>query len=78
MKAVQTVVEENLLAVRLFLNSVNEKSRKSNPGIGLENVRKRLDLIYGERYDLKVEDSTESYCVTLKIPVLNGDEVHSN
>ena len=64
--------------VARFLNSVNEKSRKSNPGIGLENVRKRLDLIYGERYDLKVEESTESYCVTLKIPVLNGDEVHSN
>ena len=61
-----------------FENSINEQSRKSNPGIGLENVRKRLDLIYDTRYSLDIEESSDSYCVTLKIPTLNGDEMHSN
>ena len=61
-----------------FENSVNEKSRKTKPGIGLENVRKRLDLIYDKSYDLRIDDMGNNYCVTLKIPALNGDEMHSN
>ena len=61
-----------------FENSVSEQSRKAKPGIGLENVRKRLDLIYGSEYELHIEDADNSYCVTLKIPTLNSDEVHSN
>jgi two-component sensor histidine kinase len=53
-------------------------SRHDNPntpdiysGIGLSNVKKRLDLIYGENYSLDIDDETETYIVTLKIPVLN-------
>lgn len=61
-----------------FENSISEQSRKSDRGIGLENVRKRLDLIYDTRYDLAIEESGDNYCVTLKIPTLNGDEMYSN
>ena len=62
-----------------FENSVSESSRKSKPGIGLENVRKRLDLIYGaENYELQVEDRDERYCVMVKIPILNSNEVYRN
>ena len=61
-----------------FENSVNDSSHKQRPGIGLENVRKRLDLIYDENYDLKIEENDHKYCVTIKIPVLNGNEMHSN
>ena len=61
-----------------FENSINEKSHNDKPGIGLENVRKRLDLIYESDYDLKVEDDGHKYCVTLKIPVLNGNEMYRN
>ena len=59
-----------------FENSVNEKSRGAKPGIGLENVRKRLDLIYGRRYDLQIEEG-DNYCVTLKLPTLNDNEMYS-
>lgn len=69
---------ENECVIATFENSVNEQSRKSARGIGLDNVRKRLDLIYEDRYDLRVEDKGETYCVTLKIPTLNGDKMHSN
>ena len=61
-----------------FENSVNATKSNSAPGIGLENVRKRLDLIYGDDYDLQIEEQTEKYCVILKIPTLNGNEMHSN
>lgn len=37
-------------------------------GVGLENVRKRLSLLYGSDYSLKIEDKPDTYCVTLTIP----------
>ena len=57
-----------------------ENSRHGRPsgdkdasGMGLENIRKRLTLIYGKNYKLKIDDSrSESYCVELTIP-LNYD-----
>ena len=69
---------ENDYVIGRFENSVNENSRKDKPGIGLENVRKRLDLIYGNNYDLQIEKKSNSYCVTLKIPTLKNNEMHRN
>jgi LytS/YehU family sensor histidine kinase len=69
---------EDGVVVGHFENSINEKSRESKPGIGLDNVRKRLDLIYGSNYKLRIDDANDIYCVTLEIPTLNSDEVHSN
>ena len=72
------IAYENGYVKARFENSVNATKSNSAPGIGLENVRKRLDLIYGDDYDLQIEEQTEKYCVTLKIPTLNGNEMHSN
>lgn len=61
-----------------FENSVHKSATPHKPGIGLDNVRKRLDLIYGDSYQLVVEDQDEErYCITLKIPTID-DKVHSN
>ena len=68
---------EDGVIVGRFENSVNDKGNNPKPGIGLDNVRKRLDLIYGSNYELKIDDTNDRYCVTLKIPTLNNDEVHS-
>ena len=47
--------------------------RKNDPGIGLENVRKRLALIYGEKnYSLDIREEEETYTVTLVIPTLHA------
>lgn len=45
----------------------NEFSAKSNTGIGLNNVIKRLQLIYGERYILDAGVNDNMYIVDLKI-----------
>ena len=43
------------------------------PGIGLKNVKKRLELIYGSDYLLDINDTDPAaYTVTLKIPLLNA------
>ena len=36
-------------------------------GIGLTNVRRRLDLLYPNKYALKIEDAPDAYSVYLKI-----------
>lgn len=42
-------------------------------GIGLENVRKRLALIYGEKnYSLDIREEAETYTVKLSIPTLHA------
>ena len=47
-------------------------------GIGLENVRKRLDILFGHNNKPDIDESQESeYKVKLSIPMIY-DKVHSN
>ena len=51
----------------------NSRHRNKNQvygGVGLVNVRKRLDLIYGKKYTLDIDQSSDEYIVKLKIPIL--------
>ena len=41
----------------------------SEGGMGLANVKKRLDLLYGKNYTLEIKDDTETYNVELNIPL---------
>ncbi|GHT38184.1 hypothetical protein FACS189435_4440 [Bacteroidia bacterium] len=36
-------------------------------GLGLPNVRRRLDLLYGNRYRLEITENETSYTVQLSI-----------
>ncbi|XZF14202.1 sensor histidine kinase [Chitinophagaceae bacterium MMS25-I14] len=40
-------------------------------GIGLENVRKRLQLIYGKNHDLEIKDDGSRYDVSLQLKLTN-------
>ena len=49
--------------------STTTDSAKKSSGMGLENMRKRLELLFGNEYNLKIDDSdTEHYVVKLTIP----------
>lgn len=62
-----------------FENSVHGAKRSRHNGIGLENVRKRLELIYGNRYKMNIDDSaTDKYCVTITIPTIENDKMLGN
>lgn len=57
----------------LFFRVVNPVSMVGNKpaheGIGLKNVRRRLDLLFGKNYTLDTEDKDNQYIVSLKMPV---------
>lgn len=42
----------------------------SGGGLGLDNVRRRLNLLYGESYELAIEETKDYYKVELLIPSL--------
>lgn len=42
---------------------------KEASGIGMKNVARRLELLYHDRYKLDIQQTPESYSVTLEIPV---------
>ena len=50
-------------------NSKAEKPNEIKGGVGLANVRQRLNLLYGENYTLNIQDDPETYNVELQIPL---------
>ncbi|MDH6358343.1 histidine kinase [Parabacteroides sp. PF5-9] len=53
----------------LIINSSFNDVQGKQQGIGLENVRKRLHLLYGERYTLTIRNEENEYKVLLIIPL---------
>ena len=48
----------------------NSKSNTEHSGIGLSNITRRLDMLFGKRYTLTIDDSEEKrYTVELVIPI---------
>ena len=49
-------------------------------GIGLQNVRKRLDLLFGDEYKLDISEDLASYSVSLEIPTTTDEKrpLHSS
>jgi hypothetical protein len=55
---------------RIYLkveNSYSAKSKPESPGMGLANVKRRLDLLYPFKHSLKIEQEPNCYLIDLKI-----------
>lgn len=50
-------------------NSNHKKIAETASGIGVENTRKRLDLIYKNNYNMDINESEKIYSVNLKVPI---------
>lgn len=50
--------------------------RPDDPGLGLENLRKRLGLLYGDRYTLEITASSGEYAAKLTIPTEYENEMY--
>ncbi|MCF0219709.1 MAG: histidine kinase [Muribaculaceae bacterium] len=79
--------EESMISVRLsvdgdricfycanFSRQSGEGDKKSG-GIGLKNVKRRLELIYGNKYDLNITKEKGLYIVEMAIPKARVKEV---
>ncbi len=50
-------------------NSINSYQKDEVGGIGLPNVHKRLDLLYGKKYTLDVSKAADRFIVNLQLPL---------
>jgi two-component system LytT family sensor kinase len=54
----------------LYFHCTNKKGnglKDATGGIGLKNVQRRLDLLYANRYSLKIEEDNERFTVNLEL-----------
>lgn len=63
-KVENNIIEENFAAIP------NE-----NSGIGIENVRSRLNILYPNLYSLKIIQSKNTYLVVLRLPLILKQQV---
>lgn len=71
------------MQINIFKNSLEFALSNSKPahaenlngknGIGLTNVRKRLNLLYAGRYSLKINETANAYRVYLKLPLQEAE-----
>lgn len=64
-------VNENAMTFTIENSNHALKKPKEHSGIGLENVKKRLELLYGGNYGLKIKSDSQIYLVELEIKNLN-------
>ena len=50
-------------------NSRHESTAHDEGGVGMENVRRRLELLYGDRFVMNVEQRPDHYDILLIIPI---------
>lgn len=63
-------IENDCLLLKVK-NSINKSASKiSGTGVGIKNVKDRMDIMYKDRYSLKVIDNGEEFHVQLKIELL--------
>ena len=66
-----TIVQHKNTLTLTCKNHFNpEKTTKDSIGIGLTNLKKRLNLIYKEAYKLNITTDNDNYIVTLSLPLL--------
>lgn len=54
-------------AVKNRYRNIGSAQKDETSGIGLSNVRRRLDLLYANRHALKIEDKDEKFVVSLQL-----------
>lgn len=61
------------------MNSCRQDGTKETlDGVGLSNIRKRLDILYADNYTLDIDEREKTFHVTLTIPTKNENQMYSN
>jgi hypothetical protein len=64
-------LKDTTLVMKLMNGKVPVKGKEhKRSGIGINNVRKRLDLLYKDRYDLQIREEEEVFVVDLRVELI--------
>lgn len=70
-----TVTEGELLFKMVNSKSKGETLMLPSTGIGLQNIRRRLQLLYPRQHELRVTEGGDTYVVTLRIQIRNAKKI---
>lgn len=75
--AIETRVDSEGLLLFSCVNSFLENSNNENlsKGIGLENVKKRLDILYPNAYQLNIDTTSQMYRVALSLQLRSNNNL---
>lgn len=63
----QVTLENNSMYVKLMNGKASEVAKNNYKGIGILNVRKRLELLYPGKHELSITDEEEVFIVNLRV-----------
>ena len=66
---------KNFFVFKIENGKGQKVSQSEAKGIGLNNVKRRLELIYGDDHTLQVIDSAESFLIILKIALTRMNKI---
>ncbi|MEL4307470.1 histidine kinase [Joostella sp. CR20] len=61
---------DNLLFSVVNNFDANQQKRYDKGGIGLKNMKRRLEILYKDKFNLKTETNNDMFVVILKIPIV--------
>jgi len=64
----EIVITEHRLRFYLF-NHINNYLKDKTGGIGLENVKKRLALIYPDKHTMKISKTNDTFSIEIELPL---------
>lgn len=67
------ISDENKILHFYLLNYKKEKMKDSVSGIGIDNVRKRLEILYPKKHELKITETEAHFTIDLKIDLKNEE-----
>jgi hypothetical protein len=62
-------IENKQLYFEIANSKSEQKTTTESSGLGLQNVKKRLDLLYGDAHSLKIMEEAELFIIKLTIPI---------
>lgn len=66
---IEITTSDTVMDVTVRNSNHPKNSSQQDSGIGIENAKKRLDLLYGKRYELGIQSVEEVFTVHLIIPL---------
>jgi two-component system LytT family sensor kinase len=66
---VQLIINEETIFMRVInkFNNQSAEEKDNNSGIGLSNLKRRLNLLYPDKHDLVISDNNNQFIVTLNL-----------
>lgn len=66
---ISVLFSENTMVFKVVNSKVEKENKQQSSGIGIINLKKRLDILYNDSQNLDILDGEKEFTVTLNLPI---------